>query len=131
MVGQKKYSLDEEYFFLIAAHIVSFAHSQYKMTNYLISYDIQRNGLRQKIAKILLAAGCVRIQKSVYLAPKFHIDEIRALEQKIRLRFGTSWRLQDSLFCLPISREALDEMTWQGSEAWIDQTMKQLAFLVV
>ena len=36
---------------------------------FLISYDIENNRLRTKIASRLIAAGCVRLQKSVFAGP--------------------------------------------------------------
>jgi len=40
--------------------------------NYLILYDIEKNKVRNLVAKYLLSRGCIRIQKSVFLAHTEH-----------------------------------------------------------
>lgn len=40
--------------------------------NFMVMYDIENNKVRTEVAKYLIKAGCVRIQKSVYLASMTH-----------------------------------------------------------
>lgn len=89
------------------------------MNNYLISYDISNDALRQKIAKYLTAQGCVRLQKSVHLAPKYEYKEIEQLKKNLHHLILKTDKHTDSIICLPVSDTDMDSAYWAGNrEVW-------------
>lgn len=80
---------------------------------YLISYDIENDRLRDKIAKRLLASGCARLQKSVFAGP---VDAVtfaalrRWLQQHVKAA-------GDSVFILDVGPETLRRAEWIGAPA--------------
>lgn len=80
---------------------------------YLISYDIENDRLRGKIANRLIAAGCVRLQKSVF-AGQVKDTVFKEL---------SNWLYQsiknpgDSIFILDIGPETLRHALWVGQQA--------------
>jgi len=80
---------------------------------YLISYDIENDRLRDKVAKRLLAAGCFRLQKSVFagqVGDTVFAELFRWLTQNIRAA-------NDSVFMLDIGPETLRQADWIGAQA--------------
>jgi CRISPR-associated endonuclease Cas2 len=85
-----------------------------KNMNYIISYDISDDRLRLKIAKHLLANGCFRLQKSVFIAPKFHPHTIKTLKQEVIAFLNCPETLDtDSILCFQISAKQLSAIWWQ------------------
>lgn len=101
------------------------------MTNYLISYDISEDKLRTKTAKMLIRCGCYRIQKSVFLAPNFGIDEIRQLQNDLKQMLSAVAGAADSVFCVPMTKAQLQEMQWIGNKSDMEAYFKEiLSFFV-
>lgn len=83
------------------------------MTNYVISYDVSEDSLRVAVAKVLLARGCKRVQKSVFMGVGFGVEEIRGLEGELgRILRGSA--VGNSVFCMSVSKEQLLGMVWIG-----------------
>ncbi len=80
---------------------------------YLISYDIENDRLRGKVANRLIAAGCVRLQKSVFAGPVGDtvFKELSGWLQEAIKDPG------DSVFILDIGPETLRRTTWIGLQA--------------
>lgn len=70
---------------------------------YMIMYDIENNKVRTHIAKYLIRKGCMRIQKSVYLAkssPAVMKDIAGTLKE-----INEIYENEDSIFVLPVPEE--------------------------
>lgn len=80
---------------------------------YLISYDIESDPLRGKVANRLIAAGCVRLQKSVFAGP---VGETVFLELSAWLK-KVILAPNDSVFLLDIGPETLRRTVWIGRQA--------------
>ena len=80
---------------------------------YLVSYDIENDRLRDKVAKRLIAAGCLRLQKSVFAGP---ISEtaFRELDRWLRQHIRAAG---DSVFILDVGPETLRNADWIGAQA--------------
>lgn len=84
----------------------------------LISYDIEDNYLRQKIANYILDAGLSRVQYSVYIGT---IKE--SLEQKLlvwvqNLPNEQNWNPQDSIIVLSLTQLQVQQMISVGNPKW-------------
>lgn len=87
--------------------------------NYLILYDIEKNKVRGLIAKYLLSRGCIRIQKSVFLAHTDHqkFDEIR----KTLAEINDIYQNEDSIIMVPLNVSDARSMKLIGQNVNIDQ----------
>lgn len=87
--------------------------------NYLILYDIEKDKVRTLVAKYLLSKGCIRIQKSVFLAhtdnKKF--DEIRQTLVEVNEVYNN----QDSIIMIPLNVSDARSMKLIGQNVNIDQ----------
>lgn len=96
------------------------------MTNYFISYDISDDRLRQRIANCLLTHGCKRVQKSVYLAPRFSLKELQRLRTQLqRLTHGKT-EPTDSIICIPVPRYVQPDLVWLGDQARLIDPLSDL-----
>lgn len=87
--------------------------------NFFICYDITSDPLRLKVSKWLEREGCVRVQKSVFLAVDFGPAEALRLERGVAVRFRGKGDPGDSVMYIPIDRDHLGEVIWQGdAEKW-------------
>lgn len=87
--------------------------------NYLILYDIEKNKVRNLIAKYLLSKGCIRIQKSVFLAHTDHkkFDEIKNTLAEI----NEIYHNHDSIILVPLNVSDARSMKLIGQNVNIDQ----------
>lgn len=87
--------------------------------NYLILYDIENDKVRHLIAKYLLSKGCIRIQKSVFLAHTDHkkFDEIKETLTEINEIYNNS----DSIIMIPLNVSDARSMKLIGQNVNIDQ----------
>jgi len=77
---------------------------------FLISYDIQNNRVRLKLAKILLRHGLYRVQYSVFMGKVRDSTFSRLKKQLELLKQDKSWTAADTVLVLPLhqySREHL------------------------
>ena len=79
---------------------------------YFIMYDIEDNKVRTHIAKYLINKGCVRIQKSVYMADtkRCVFDEIHKTLKEVQSYYDN----HDSIFFVPISTDEIKSMKVVG-----------------
>lgn len=98
------------------------------MAHYLISYDISNDRLRNHAAKVLTRHGCKRLQKSVFLAPDFEPRELRRLREDLTRMLHTDADSSDSLLCVPITKNYLQDVLWHGDQAFFDKQMKSVLF---
>ena len=75
---------------------------------YLVMYDIENNKVRTLIAKYLLSKGCIRIQKSVYVARTHHstFEEIRMTLKEIQEAYDN----EDSIILTPVQTTNIQSM---------------------
>lgn len=85
---------------------------------YLVMYDIEDNKVRTLIAKYLLQKGCVRVQKSVYMAkttPKVY-QEIKESMRDIQ----DCYENNDSIILIPVPTNTPGSMEIIGKDVQID-----------
>lgn len=75
-------------------------------------YDIENNKIRTHIAKYLTKKGCLRIQKSVYLA-KSSVSVMKDISKTLK-EINEVYQNQDSIFVLPVPEEKFSNITVIG-----------------
>lgn len=75
---------------------------------YFIMYDIENNKVRTHIAKYLKKKGCVRVQKSIFLASseREKFNEIHQTIKEVQEFYDNN----DSIFFVPVSVDQLRSM---------------------
>jgi CRISPR-associated endonuclease Cas2 len=93
------------------------AKNKYDMI-YLVMYDIEDNRVRTHIAKYLLSKGCIRIQKSVYLARTHHkvFKEIKDTLKEVQEAYDNA----DSILLVPVQSSSLSSMKIIGKDVQIE-----------
>lgn len=86
--------------------------------NYFIMYDIENNKVRTLIAKYLKEKGCVRVQKSVFLANSHHrhFSEIHNTLAEI----NSFYENEDSIILVPVNVSDVRSMKLIGKNVQID-----------
>lgn len=81
---------------------------------YLVMYDIENDKVRTQIAKYLISKGCMRIQKSVYVARTHHkvFDEISTALKEIQAAYDN----HDSIVLAPVQTATLQSMKIIGKQ---------------
>ena len=79
---------------------------------YLIMYDIENNKVRTQVAKYLIKKGCLRIQKSVYLA-KSSSAVMKDISRTLK-EINEIYDNADSIFVLPVPEEKFSNITVIG-----------------
>ena len=79
---------------------------------YIIMYDIENNKIRTHIAKYLIKKGCLRIQKSVYLA-KSSASVMKEISTTLK-EINEIYENEDSIFVLPVPEEKFNNITVIG-----------------
>lgn len=74
----------------------------------IISYDIEHNKVRRVIARYLIREGCIRVQKSVYVArlERKKFQEISETLKAIQEMYDN----HDSIFLLPVGEEQIHRL---------------------
>ena len=76
----------------------------------MICYDLENNRLREKTAKTLIRYGCIRLQKSVFVAANLEKRDLDRMENDLKnLLLGHSGR-GDSLVVVPLRDEHVKEI---------------------
>lgn len=85
---------------------------------YFIMYDIESNKIRNYIAKYLIKKGCVRIQKSIFLAE----TERKVFQelQKTLKEVQDLYENDDSILFVPVSVDEIRNMKMVGQIVDID-----------
>jgi len=85
---------------------------------FFIMYDIENNKIRTQIAKYLLKKGCIRIQKSIFLAEAerklYH--ELTTTLKEVQEVYDNN----DSILFVPVSVDELKSMKMIGQQLDID-----------
>lgn len=94
-----------------------------KLTNMLffVMYDIESNKVRQQVSKYLLKMGCLRIQRSIYLADLSpdRYEQIRSDLTEVQ----ASYENEDSILIVPVSTDLLRAMRIIGKNIDVDIIM--------
>lgn len=69
--------------------------------NFMVMYDIENNKVRREVAKYLIGQGCIRIQKSVYLASMAHERYQQIVETLTEVQ--QYYENVDSILILPVN----------------------------
>lgn len=85
---------------------------------YLVMYDIEDNKVRTLIAKYLLEKGCIRIQKSVYMA-KTDGKVYREVKQALK-EIQECYENSDSILLVPVPVNTPGSMEIIGKDIQID-----------
>jgi len=85
---------------------------------YFIMYDIEDNKVRTQIARFLERKGCVRVQKSIFLAR--HDRKIFQDVHQILYEVNQVYDNHDSIFLVPVSTDELKSMKIIGKSIDID-----------
>ena len=85
---------------------------------FFVMYDIESNKVRYQVVKYLLKQGCLRVQKSVFLAdlPSVTYDVIRNDLAQVQACYENN----DSILIVPISTDYLNAMKIIGQKIDID-----------
>ena len=93
---------------------------------HLISYDIQADALRIKIAKLLIQYGLHRIQYSVFMG-EIGDTALAKIERALKkFAAGSAWSSDDSVMILPLHQYSEDHIQFIGDspERWAEITGK-------
>ncbi len=92
-------------------------HDPTKMI-FLVLYDIENDKVRTEIAKYLIRKGCIRIQKSVYIAnlKRQIFNEIHKTLKEIQQMYEN----HDSILLLPVPTDKVKAMKIIGKDIDID-----------
>lgn len=101
------------------------------MANFFISYDISNDRLRTKAAKLLERHGCKRVQKSVFFAPGFQPAETKKLRGDLHRLVNPLLEEGDSILCIPVTQNYLDDLVWEGDRKLFDMLLKEVLVKVV
>lgn len=95
-------------------------HKPQKATtmNYLIMYDIENNKVRRLISKYLEKEGCIRIQKSVFMANTDH-PKFNAIHNTLK-EINEFYENTDSIILVPVNVADVRSMKLIGSNISID-----------
>ena len=85
---------------------------------YLVMYDIEDNRVRTHIAKYLLSKGCIRIQKSVYMARTHQkvFQEIKDTLKEVQEAYDNA----DSILLVPVQSSSVSSMKIIGKDIQIE-----------
>lgn len=87
--------------------------------NYLILYDIEKNKVRNLIAKYLLSQGCIRVQKSVFLSHSSH-EKFDAIKNTLA-EINEIYENKDSIILIPLNVSDARSMKLIGQNVNIEQ----------
>lgn len=89
---------------------------------FFVMYDIENNKVRVQISKYLEKKGCIRIQKSIFLAnvSRSVFDTIRQDLAEVQACYDN----KDSILIVPISSDYLESMKIIGQDINLDLFLK-------
>ena len=95
-------------------------HKPQKATtmNYMIMYDIEDNKVRRLVSKYLEKEGCIRIQKSVFMANTDH-PKFNSIHNTLK-EINEFYENADSIILVPVNVADVRSMKLIGSNVNID-----------
>ncbi len=91
---------------------------------YLICYDFSDDRLRLRVAKLLERTGCVRVQKSVFMAVRFDLKKMERLRRQLLKIIPDALPDTDSLIVVPIERDLTVALVWAGVKEKVDDALQ-------
>jgi CRISPR-associated endonuclease Cas2 len=85
---------------------------------YLVMYDIEDDRVRTHIAKYLLSKGCIRIQKSVYMA-RTHQKTFKEISDTLK-EVQEAYDNHDSILLVPVQSTTIGSMKIIGKDIQIE-----------
>ena len=101
--------------------IIDKKHKQLYMT-FFVMYDIENDKVRNQVVKYLLRKGCMRIQKSIFLADLEHETYSQMKEDLAEVQ--ACYENNDSIIVCPISTDYLRSLRIIGKNLDIDIVLK-------
>ena len=101
----------------------SYKNDKSKNMLYLIAYDIENNKVRTQIAKYLIKKGCMRIQKSLYLA-KSSKTTYTDIYETLR-DINEMYQNHDSIIVLPVPEEKFKNLKLIGQNIEFEVVTKE------
>lgn len=103
-------------------NIVKRETSSAKNMIFFVMYDIENDKVRHQVVKYLIAKGCTRVQKSIFLAdlPTEVYSKIRSDLTEVQACYEN----QDSILVVPISTDYLQAMRVIGKTINVDVITK-------
>lgn len=89
---------------------------------FFVMYDIESNKVRHQIAKYLLRVGCLRVQRSIFLAD-LSTDKYDMIRRNLT-EVQSLYENHDSILVVPISTDYLQAMKIIGKSIDLDIIMK-------
>jgi CRISPR-associated protein Cas2 len=101
--------------------IVKRKHNKSRML-FFVMYDIESNKVRTQVVKYLIRKGCMRVQKSIFLADLEHkaYNEIKEDLAAVQACYEND----DSILVVPISTDYLQAMKIIGKNIDVDLVLK-------
>jgi CRISPR-associated protein Cas2 len=102
-------------------------HKKHTNMLYFIMYDIENNKVRNHISKFLIRNGCVRVQKSIFLADSDRktFDKIHKTLKEVNELYDN----HDSIIFVPVSVDELRAMKLIGKNIDFDLIMNNKSTL--
>ncbi len=94
----------------------------------LVTYDIENNQMRTKMAKLLLQFGFIRLQKSVFCG-QHNEDQWNKCKSKIDQNFEKWHSEGDSLYTIIIGRKSFEKMLILGEIPDFDMILNKKSVL--
>lgn len=88
---------------------------------FFVMYDIESNKVRNQVVKYLQRKGCVRVQKSIFLAD-LEITEYNNIRNDLA-EIQAAYENKDSILVVPISSDYLRSMKIIGQKIELDVIM--------
>jgi CRISPR-associated protein Cas2 len=101
--------------------IIDKKHNQLYMT-FFVMYDIENNRVRNQVVKYLIRNGCMRIQKSIFLADLEHEKYAQIKDDLAAVQ--SCYENDDSIIVCPISADYLRALRIIGKNIDIDIVLK-------
>ena len=81
----------------------------------MVSYDLESDRLRMRVAKKLLAAGLHRVQYSVFMGTLDGNDELKLRNELAKIPQSTEFAPQDSIMMIPLHDYSLKHIELFGA----------------
>jgi len=101
--------------------IIDKKHSQLYMT-FFVMYDIENDKVRNQVVKYLLRKGCMRIQKSIFLADLEHETYAQIKDDLAAVQ--ACYENNDSIIVCPVPTDYLRALRIIGKNVDIDIVLK-------
>ncbi|MCL2650341.1 MAG: CRISPR-associated endonuclease Cas2 [Candidatus Azobacteroides sp.] len=101
--------------------IINKKHNQLRMT-FFVMYDIENDKVRNQVVKYLLRKGCMRIQKSIFLADLAHETYAQIKDDLAAVQ--ACYENNDSIIVCPISTDYLRALRIIGKNIDVDIVLK-------